>query len=144
MTIQFAIPSMEERNENLRTEKKRQFEEHLRHLLHMFEFGLPRRKGETVWFRVYSVIPAPDSEEYLIAEAARIYRENGYFMRPLYSSHRIDWDEVHAFTLFEMTELDCTNPKHDKVGWPGMFERIACRIQYRLGIPRKGRRYDVY
>lgn len=145
MTIHFEVPSMEMRNQLRALEQSNEFNRDLRTWLNVLTQGLPMQKGETVWFRVFRDVVSYKCETQLIAEAARIYREKGYFVRPLYSSYQCDWDEVHEYIVFEMSELDLANPKHYEQGhFPTLLERIACRIQYRLGIKHRGRRYSPY
>lgn len=144
MTIHFEIPSLEARKASLTQEQNQKFEETVLQWLTALSRGLPLQKGETVWFKVYWDRVSYERGDYVIAEATRIYREKGYYVRPLYSSYRCDWDLVSEFTAFEMAELDPANPKHNKSQRPAIFERILCRMQYRLGVSRPGRRYDPY
>lgn len=141
MTIQIEIPSMEDRINAIVIEEKRRFDSDLKAWLDLLKFGLPIRTGETVWFRICRDMYSFNDDDHVIAQAVRIYREKGYFVRALYSGCHCDTFDVLKYTVFELTELDHSNPKHTNVKCPRLWERIACRIQYGLKIPRCGRRY---
>lgn len=141
MTIQIQIPSMEDRINAIVIEEKRRFDIDLKTWLDLLKFGLPIRKGETVWFQICRDMYSFNDDEHAIAEAIRIYRAKGYLVRALYSGCQCDTFDVLKYTVFELTELDHGNPKHTRVNRPRLWERIACRLQYDLKIPRSGRRY---
>lgn len=143
MSTQFEIPSLEARMAAHAQEQNQILEKRVKSWYNALREGLPLQRGETVWFRVFwGCANCKKLSDEVLNETARMYREKGYFVRPLYSGRTFDWDQ--DYTVFEMAELDSANPRHTKPGRLSLFERIVCRLQFRLEISHHGRRYHPY
>ena len=118
MSVQFEIPSLEARMAAHAHAQTQKFQENVDSWQRALSRGLPLQEGETVWFRVFWDAVHYNLSNEALNEAVKIYREKGYFVRPLYSSYTCDWDEVHQYTVFEMAKLDTANPRHTKLRRP--------------------------